>query len=174
MAYWVPSLDSLSWSTFFICHHQQWNSFSGISLATTRGLWQVVSNASISHPVTMSLIIGRLHTWKWGSSTEMCHIYGLHKWSHVTTGRKYLKIKKSCNSAHKRYHWLIYLRIASLDATPLYLHGPDLGRSQDMNLYIQSGIDESLTQHNVINGKNTAFTQTLRSLSERGVRKIST
>ena len=61
--------------------------------------------------------------------------------------------QRVCYSGHKRFHCLIYQTVTTPDGLMFYLYGPEVGRRHDMTLYRESGLDVSLQQNMVVDGK---------------------
>eukprot|EP00171_Calliarthron_tuberculosum_P021988 IDg21988t1 len=62
-------------------------------------------------------------------------------------------LQRSCYTGHKRFHCLVYQTITTPDGLILHLYGLVEGRQPDAYLYRQSGIDEDLRHHLVVDGK---------------------
>ena len=61
--------------------------------------------------------------------------------------------QRVCYSVHKRFHCLIYQTITTPVGLMFYLYGTEVGRRYDMTLYTESGLDVSLQQVMVGDGK---------------------
>lgn len=84
-----------------------------------------------------------MHQRKRGTSTKL---YWLNWWNqgvNVSTGRW------KCDSEgmlqwKKRAQYLTYIKITTPDGLIMYLFGPEIGRSHDMIMYTESGLDKLL------------------------------
>eukprot|EP00171_Calliarthron_tuberculosum_P001540 IDg1540t1 len=88
-------------------------------------------------------------------SVEVGPMCRFHGWNENPDGASCgaSTLQRSCYSGHKRFHRLVYQTITTPDGLILHLYGSMEGRQPDAYLYRQSGIDEDLRHHYVVNGK---------------------